>query len=84
MLSTFERLYGRLARAALAVLYAALGSLGLAVACALLGLRDAVVSFRSVAAALGFIFGLMLAVFLGASVAAAAVRYLHRRARRTA
>jgi hypothetical protein len=79
MMATFEYYHRQLGRATMAVLYIALAFLGLTVMCALLGLSHAVVSFRGVSAALGCVFGGMLAVFLLTSLVWSLVRFLDRR-----
>ncbi len=55
-----------------------LGFLTLAVGSALVGLPDAVVSFRGAAAAMGHVFAGLLALLVGSSAVALLVRYATR------
>ena len=79
MNATFERFYRQLGFATAAVLFAALGALGITLVCALLGLSHAVISFRGVAASLAYVFAVLLCLFMVASVVGGFVRWIDRR-----
>jgi hypothetical protein len=76
---SFEYFHRQLSRATVAVLAIALSLLGLAVLFALLGLPQAVVSFRQASFSVAFVFAVMFALFLTSSVAAGVLRWLDRR-----
>jgi hypothetical protein len=76
---TFEKLYRELGRVTFVVLLAALTSYGITVMCALVGLSRAVISFRGVTASLAYVFAVLLALFLTASLVATVIRWLDRR-----
>ena len=76
---TSERLYGQLGRATYGMLIAALSVLVLTVVCALLGLPQAVISFREVAISLAYAFVALLTVFLVSSLVMALIRWMDRR-----
>jgi len=75
----FAKLHQHLGRAAALFLWSAAACFGLALVCALLGLPNAVNSFRSVSFALAIAFATAFAAFLIMSMAAAAFRWLDRR-----
>ena len=79
MMETFNDVHRQLGRATVAVMCGALAFLSLSLGSALLGFRHAVISFNGVAAALGYVFGGMLAIFLLTSLVAAVIRYLKHR-----
>jgi hypothetical protein len=79
MLGSLEFFYRQLSRATVAVLFITLVSFGVTLVCALLGLSNAVVSFRGVTVVLAYVFGGMLAVFLLTALVWALVRFLNRR-----
>ena len=82
MNATFDRLYRQLGSATAVVLIAALVALGVTLVCALLGLPQAVISFRGVTASLGYVFAVLLCLFLVSSIVAAVVRWVDRRGER--
>jgi hypothetical protein len=84
MIGSFEYLYRQLSRATVAVLFATLGFFGLTLLCALLGLPHAVDSFRGATAALAYLFGGLLAVFLVTSLVWSLIQFLSRRSTPTA
>jgi hypothetical protein len=83
MMAAFEYLYRQLSRATVAVLFSALGFFGLTLLCALFGFPRAVDSFRGAAAALAYLFGALLAVFLLTSLVWSLIEFLSRRSTRT-
>ncbi len=78
MNTTFDTLYRQLGRATFGLLLATLASYGLTLACALLGLSQAVTSFRGVTASLAYVSIGLLAVFLAASILVAFIRWVGR------
>jgi hypothetical protein len=76
---TFDRLYRQLARATFGLLLAALTLYGITLSCALLGFSHAAGSLGGVAASLAYVFGVLLSLFLVASVVAAVIRWFDRR-----
>ena len=81
MNATFDRLYRQLGRITIAVLVIALGLYAVMLVCAVLGFSHAVASLNGVAASVVFVFCALFVLFLMASVAGAAIRWLDRRPR---
>jgi uncharacterized membrane protein YdcZ (DUF606 family) len=79
MMGSFGYLYRQLSRATVAVLFTTLGFFGLTLLCALLGFPHAVDSFRGATAALTYLFGGLLAVFLVTSLVWSLIQFLSRR-----
>jgi hypothetical protein len=78
MLGSLEFFYRQLSRATVAILYVTLAFFCVTLVFALLGLPDAVVSFRSATVVLASVFGGMLAIFLLTALVWALVRFLNR------
>jgi hypothetical protein len=76
---TFERLYGQVGRVTFGMLLATLTIYGFMLVFALVGFSRAVASLGGVAASLAYVFVALFGLFLVASVAAAAIRWLDRR-----
>jgi sterol desaturase/sphingolipid hydroxylase (fatty acid hydroxylase superfamily) len=76
---TFDKLYRQLGKATTVVLFVALTFFGLALAFALLGFPHAVVSFRGGALSAAYVFLVLFALFLVASLVALAVRRVDHR-----
>ena len=79
MNKSFKYFHRQLSRATVAVLAIALSLLGLALLFALLGLPQAVVSFRQASFSGAIVFAVMFALFLTSSVAAGVLRWLDKR-----
>ena len=79
MNQSFEYFHRQLSRAAVAVLAITLSLLGLALLFALLGLPQAVVSFRQASLSAAFAFAVVFALFLTSSVTAGVLNWLDRR-----
>ena len=79
MIKSFEYFHRQLSRATVAVLAVALSLFGLALLFALLGLPQAVVSFRQASFSAAFAFVVMFAIFLASSGAAGVLNWLDRR-----
>ena len=79
MNQSFQYFHRQLSRATVTVLAITLSLLGLAVLFALLGLPQAVISFRQASFSVAFMFAVMLALFLTSSLAAGVLRWLDSR-----
>jgi hypothetical protein len=79
MNATFDKLYRQLGRVTFGVLLATLAVYGLALGCALLGFREAVISFMSVTYSLAYVFGVLVSVFLVGSIVRAVIQWIDRR-----
>jgi hypothetical protein len=76
MNDSFAKMQSQLARAVMWLLYMGLATLGLALIAALLGLPNAVASFRGVSASLGAVFLGLFLLSLLSNLTAAVVRRL--------
>lgn len=79
MNDAFAKVHQHVGRAAIVFIWAAAAFFFLALGSALLGIPNAVNSFRSVSAVLAICFAATLAAFICMSLAAAAVRWIDRR-----
>jgi hypothetical protein len=74
----FAKVHGHLGRTAIVFIWAAAAFFFLALGSALLGIPNAVNSFRSVSATLAIVFAGILAAFLCMSLVTATVRWIDR------
>ena len=79
MKTPFDTFHRQLGRVTLGMLLAGISIYMLTLLCALLGFREAVMSFNSVSLSLLYVFGILFSVFVVSSIADAVIRWIDRR-----
>jgi hypothetical protein len=79
---TFDRMYHQLGNATVVLLFVTLTCYAITLLCAVLGLPEAVISFRGALMSLAYAFAVCLGLFLVASLTAALIRWIDQRSQR--